>query len=255
VALGAEFRIPKAAEVVARDLRNRIIRGDLKEGESLPSEGDLTESFGVSRPTLREAVRILESENLIRVARGARGGARVLRPDPEVASRHFGVLLQARGVTIGDIYRTRRIIEPPAARIATETGGAAAIERLEELIEHARKVLDDDRQTRESSARFFQTLVALSGVQTLMLLSSMLEHLTARYNEHLLATASARSDYPARKRRALKVKERLVALMREGDGAAAEAFLAGYMAHIAELLERWGIADQVLDVLSHPPQN
>ena len=60
-------------------------------------------------------MRILESENLIRIARGARGGARVLRPDPQVASRYFGVLLQARGVTIGDIYRTRRIIEPPAA--------------------------------------------------------------------------------------------------------------------------------------------
>ncbi len=72
---------------MAAELRRRIVSGELEVGgDPLPSEGKLMSQFGVSRPTLREAFRILESEQLIRVLRGARGGARVLKPDP--ASQH-----------------------------------------------------------------------------------------------------------------------------------------------------------------------
>ena len=56
-----ELRVPKTAEIVADRIRKRIISGDLDEGSSLPPEGQLLEQFGVSRPTLREAFRILEA--------------------------------------------------------------------------------------------------------------------------------------------------------------------------------------------------
>ena len=59
------FRVPKTGELVAQRLRARIIRGELAEGDSLPAEGALIEEFGVSRPTLREAYRVLETHGLL----------------------------------------------------------------------------------------------------------------------------------------------------------------------------------------------
>ena len=79
-------KVPKASELVAADLRRRIVTGKLKPGALLPSEAVLMQEFGVSRPTLREAFRILESEAIITVLRGARGGGRVLEPDGSVAA-------------------------------------------------------------------------------------------------------------------------------------------------------------------------
>src|SRR5947207_2228594 len=97
-----QVRVPKTAELVAAQLRRQIVRGELKEGDALPPEAALMEQFGVSRPTLREAFRVLESESLISIRRGSRGGARVHTPNGEVAARHAGLLLQVRGTTLGD---------------------------------------------------------------------------------------------------------------------------------------------------------
>src|SRR6201995_6135095 len=98
-------RVPKAGELVATQLRRQIVRGDLREGDALPSEAVLMERFGVSRPTLREAFRILEAEDLISVKRGSRGGARVTQPSLSVAARYVGLLLQVQGTTIAEIGR------------------------------------------------------------------------------------------------------------------------------------------------------
>ena len=68
----APVKVPKTAELVAAQLRRQIVRGDLREGDALPPEATLMEQFAVSRPTLREAFRVLESEALISVRRGAR---------------------------------------------------------------------------------------------------------------------------------------------------------------------------------------
>src|SRR5213080_2961741 len=104
VRVGRLLRAPKTAELIASDLRRQIVRGELTAGATLPSEMLLMEQYGVSRPTLREAFRILESESLISVRRGARGGARVVSPDIAVAARYVGLLLQMSGTTIADVY-------------------------------------------------------------------------------------------------------------------------------------------------------
>ena len=67
---GAPVRSPKTAELVAGTLRRMVVDGQLKEGDFLPNEAELMTHFGVSRPTLREAVRVLESERLVEVRRG-----------------------------------------------------------------------------------------------------------------------------------------------------------------------------------------
>ncbi|MBN9593367.1 MAG: FadR family transcriptional regulator, partial [Alphaproteobacteria bacterium] len=73
-------RVPKAAELIADVIRRQIVVGELKEGEPLPAEALLMAQFKVSRPTLREAFRILETDGLIQVRRVAGGGARARLP-------------------------------------------------------------------------------------------------------------------------------------------------------------------------------
>jgi GntR family transcriptional regulator, transcriptional repressor for pyruvate dehydrogenase complex len=112
---GQMLRAPKTAELIASHIRGQIVRGELTTGDTLPSEAAMTEMFGVSRPTLREAFRILETESLISIRRGARGGAQVSAPDVAVAARYVGLLLQVTHTTIADVYEARMVIEPVAA--------------------------------------------------------------------------------------------------------------------------------------------
>ncbi|MGZ5365488.1 MAG: FadR/GntR family transcriptional regulator, partial [Mycobacterium sp.] len=107
------LREPKMADRVATVLRRMFIRGEITEGTMLPPESELMERFGVSRPTLREAFRVLESESLIEVQRGVRGGARVTRPRRETLARYAGLILEYEGVTLKDVYDARMTLETP----------------------------------------------------------------------------------------------------------------------------------------------
>src|SRR5258705_11503514 len=102
VPASAAVRSPKTAELVAGTLRRMVVDGQLKDGDFLPNEAELMAHFGVSRPTLREAVRVLESERLVEGRRGARTGARGLVPGPEIVARPAGPLLELTGATIAD---------------------------------------------------------------------------------------------------------------------------------------------------------
>src|ERR1700728_587121 len=132
--VGQRVRAPKTAELIASHIRGQIVRGELITGQTLPSEGALMEMFSVSRPTLREAFRILETESLINVRRGARGGARVVAPDIAVAARYVGLLLQVQGATINDVYEARMISEPPCARLFALHHTDEDIEKLTEVV-------------------------------------------------------------------------------------------------------------------------
>jgi GntR family transcriptional regulator, transcriptional repressor for pyruvate dehydrogenase complex len=70
----------------------------------LPPESELMEQFGVSRPTLHEAFRVLESESLIQMQHGVRGGARVTSPTKQTLARYAGLILEYEGVTLKDVY-------------------------------------------------------------------------------------------------------------------------------------------------------
>ena len=107
VPAGTAIRSPKTAELVAGTLRRMVVDGQLKEGDFLPNEAELMAHFSVSRPTLREAVRVLESERLVEVRRGSRTGARVRVPGAEIVARPAGLLLELSGATIADVMVAR----------------------------------------------------------------------------------------------------------------------------------------------------
>ena len=111
----------KTHAVVADRIRRRIVSGELAEGQRLPPEEELTAQFGVARTTLREALRVLESQGLIEIRRGRGGGPTVTHPDLGPVSTALATSLQLQGTTLGDLDAARRLIETEVAgRLAAE---------------------------------------------------------------------------------------------------------------------------------------
>lgn len=187
--LTGSARPPKTAEIVANRIRKAIITGQLSEGERLPHEAQLTEDFGVSRPTIRETIRILESEGLIYVVRGAKGGARIRAPGPEHIARSMGIALQAKGVTIGDLFAARSMIEPPAAREAARIGSQETIDILSAQIAKQRSLAGNSEALAPAIAEFHLLLLECSENLTMSIVGRALYdvsalHIQTYYKKH-----------------------------------------------------------------------
>lgn len=244
-------RVPKTAELVANRLRRQIVKGQLREGDSLPPEAELVEQFGVSRPTLREAFRILESESLISVTRGSRGGARVHLPDLRTAARRAGLLLQVRGVTLADVQAARMIIEPPCARMLAERRDRDGLRRLRALIEEERQQVSDHHAFAELSTRFHELVVELGGNQTLSLLVSLLHDIVEMHAEVSLEQSAESSGDGAvvRRKRAIRSHEKLVAFVEAGDAERAERHWRNHIDVASKLILNTVGAKTVVDLL------
>jgi DNA-binding FadR family transcriptional regulator len=213
------LRVPKTAELIAAALRRQIVRGELDDGDVLPPETALMEQFAISRPTLREAFRVLESEALITVHRGSHGGARVHKPDIEVAGRFTGLVLQARGTTVADVLCAHALIGAQCARLLTERRTSGDLERL-------RLAAGGTDGQRESSSNFphqFHALVVqLCGVDTMQVLEGLLRHVIERASVWKICADRGASDGPANRHAPDDSHRRLVEHVAAGDVDAAE---------------------------------
>src|SRR2546430_11586771 len=116
--------VPKASDVLADDLRERILLGEFPEGTALTTERDLVAQTQMSRATVREALRILEVQGLIRIKTGRAGGAYVQKPDDESVADSVALVIRGRRFRMAALLETREAIEPacapPAAKYRTD---------------------------------------------------------------------------------------------------------------------------------------
>jgi len=254
--IGQNIRPLKTGEMIASYLRSKIVRGELAEGDCLPSEVELMRQFDVSRPTLREAFRILETESLIELRRGARG-ARIIAPSVEVAARYVGLLMQTSGTTVSDVYEARSLLEPVAAGLlATRRTQqdladlSACADDLERLLDPGQPPADVPAWTRRSQ-RFHDLLMERAGNKTLALQSLVLREVV---DTHLLL-ASRQPGMVALPAsgfaRVVRSYRKLIALVEARDAAGAEAHWRTHMDVAARSL----LPDQlksatVLDIFS-----
>lgn len=228
------IRAPKMAEVVATRLRRRIVRGELKAGDFLPSEAVLVAQMGISRPVLREALRILEAEALLRIRRGAKGGAEVRAPQVDVVARYLGLLLQSRGVTVGDVFRARIAFEPLAARLLATRASRESIDILEAILDEERRHLENPRMFARTVVRFDEELVRLCGNEILAVFGGMLTRLIEQKVDLSLDEYLRRfnPDTATMRRDVREVHERhvrLLKLVKSKKPAQAEAHWRGYL--------------------------
>ncbi len=234
VASRTAVRSPKTAELVAGTLRRMVVEGQLKDGDFLPNEAELMAHFGVSRPTLREAVRVLESERLVEVRRGSRTGARVRVPGPEVVARPAGLLLELSGATIADLLTAKSAIEPMAARLLAETGTTEAFDELEQMLEGLATVDHQSDRLAESTGAFHLRVVQLSGNATLGIVAGMLHEITVRHTAFVFNERRpvSRDDYE----KLMRSYRKLLQALRAGDADRAEAHWRKHLDTSRELL-------------------
>ncbi|GEM84511.1 MAG: GntR family transcriptional regulator [Meiothermus sp.] len=148
-------RIP---EKLAKDLEQLLQDGVWRPGDLLPGERDLASRFGVSRSSVREALRILELHGWVEIRQG--DGTRVAHP-----SESFGRRLRSRlheEDFIAELFEVRRILEPAVAALAAERGDKQAIERLEALLAQQKAAKGDLYQFVELDMDFHKTLAEMS---------------------------------------------------------------------------------------------
>ena len=242
----------KASMVIADELRRRIARGELLPGDALPSETNLTTELGYSKPTVREALRILEQEGLIAVKRGVNGGPEVRQLSIAKVAQPLGVFLQIADVPVADVWKSRdRIV-------------AGAIERLAERddvdlgpLEHAANELlghvGDVERYYLDMIEVAEVAVKLAGSATDHLIVVALRHIIER---ELRAATAAVSDLDVALWAEKEIADgwqRVVRNVRAGNQRAA---LAGYQAQTAVLdrfLESEAANTTVGDVLRSSP--
>src|SRR3712207_3501215 len=131
----------KAYEHVADQLRELILSGAITRGQRLPNGAALGVQFGVSRATVREALRVLATQNLIRTTKGATGGSFVILPTADhisdFLSSNISLLSQTETVSLDEFLELREFLEVPAARLAARRHDDETLERLQAEIGRA----------------------------------------------------------------------------------------------------------------------
>jgi GntR family transcriptional repressor for pyruvate dehydrogenase complex len=155
---------------VEEQLRAAILSGELPAGHRLQSEAELARLFGVSRNTVREGLRSLETQGLISKIPGAGGGSFVQAVDQQSLSRvlqeSVGTLIQLGTIGLDDLSALREYLEVPSARLAAERRSGEDVEALRSIVERQQALLDRDFDTAENSKlnlEFHNAVARVSG--------------------------------------------------------------------------------------------
>jgi GntR family transcriptional repressor for pyruvate dehydrogenase complex len=180
--------------------------------------------FVVSRATLREAVRLLESEGLIEVRRGTRTGALITMPGADTVARPAGFLLQMSGATLADVFAARSGIEPTAVNLLARNRSTVALVELDAMVAEKLPTAWEHNTAHLAIAEFHRRLVELSGNVTLGIIAAMPFELT----ERCAPRGRNRMNW-AEFDALLGVYRQLLTYVRAGDGTGAEAFWQSHL--------------------------
>ncbi len=212
----------KTGEVVAAAIRRQIANGELVVGDRLQSEEEMTESLGVARTTLREALRVLESQGLIAIKRGRGGGPIVTMPELDRLAEPLAVVLQLRATTTTDLDAARALIEPNLAGWLAAKHTDDDLAALSAAATAAQVAADADDRVAfgRAAALVHETLLLRSGNNTLSVISQLLRRILL---ERYVHAAAASASPPSVMRRAAKSYAKLVRLIAAGEAEAAKA--------------------------------
>jgi GntR family transcriptional regulator, transcriptional repressor for pyruvate dehydrogenase complex len=214
------LRTHRVAEAVAAQLRLRILEGDLVDGSELPPESVLLKEYPASRPSLREAFRILETEGLVSVRRGKVGGIVIKSPTPDSAAYHMGLLLHSRAIPMQDLAAARELLESFCAeQAALRADHGAVSERLRQLNDEAEQVVENGPAFTGAAVKFHEGLVHAAGNQTLRIFAGMLESVWSTQEIGWANKAADEASYPAvnLRRAVLRAHASIVKAIEAGD--------------------------------------
>lgn len=228
-ASGRPRRAP-AYESIAEALRAQIDEGQIEVGQRLPSETALAERFGVSRPTIREALRSLQEAGFVE-----RRSPRILTArghDDEPTQRRIVQSLQRNKVTFADLHDALRLLEPALSARAAERAGEDDLLRLEANLDAQERNLAAFSEWNALDQDFHLMIASIAGNPALTLAREPISRLLMPALEQLMSSEELTKAALGRHRR-------IYAEIATGDAEAAELMTRR---HIQEFQEAWAAA-------------
>jgi len=174
--------VKRPREQVESQLREAILEGHFQQGEKLPSELDLSARFGVSRTTIREALRALASDGLIRKVPGAAGGNFVMAIDHHALGGQIResveTILRLGTVTMEELLQVRQFLEVPSASLAARNRSEEQLAELRRFVEDVKGLPLADPRIEDLDVSFHSVIAEASGNRMLLSFVSALHQVT-----------------------------------------------------------------------------
>jgi GntR family transcriptional repressor for pyruvate dehydrogenase complex len=223
-----------ASEQVAVEIQHHIQEEGLGPGDFLGREEDLAAEFGVSRPTLREALKLLASGNLIRASKGPGGGIFVARTAEQGISRSLSdaiaMMLETGSVTLDELLEARLLLEVPLAGLAAYQPDESTVERLREVVEKEAASEPEDTETQASAdTEIHRTLAAAAGNRMVQALTDWIFDVVQPLLIEVLQPAVVQSAIAEQ-------HQALLAAVEKGDPARAERAMKDHLLYLQDVL-------------------
>jgi GntR family transcriptional repressor for pyruvate dehydrogenase complex len=214
------------AEIV-RQIRGLIADGQLKSGDRLPPERDLAERFRVSRTSVREALRALESTGLVEIRAGE--GAFVRPASVEALVEPLALVILTHREATADLYEARRLLEPPIAALAARRAGPEEVAELIRILDEQAKEVAGGRTGLAQDAAFHTAIAHSAHNRAITRIVTTLMDLLAQTREESLHT-------PGRPERSHQDHRRILAAIQARDGEAARQAMLDHLVAVERLV-------------------
>jgi GntR family transcriptional repressor for pyruvate dehydrogenase complex len=234
VALVKVGAIRGASEQVAVQIQHYIQREGLEPGDFLGREDDLATEFGVSRPTLREGLKLLASGNLIRASKGPGGGIFVAHTAEQGMSRSLSnaiaMMLETGSVSLAELLDARLLLEVPLAGRAAYKADPETVERLREAVRAEAGAPPEDHDALAAADAEIHRIVAAAAD------NRMLEALTGWVFEVVQPSLSELLQEAIVHSAVVEQHETLLAAVEKGDPARAERAMKDHLLYLGDVL-------------------
>jgi GntR family transcriptional repressor for pyruvate dehydrogenase complex len=224
----------RVSETIVRRIKKQISDGRLAAGHKLPAEREMARQFKTSRVSVREAYRSLEELGVLRIRRGADGGAFIAKVDHEPVLRSLALVLGLAKTSHKELTEARLLIEPPIARLAARRARKEDIARLERALEQEeQQAAVRTAPFRPTGSQFHRLIAACARNLPLIVLMNVLADLTA--------DAAAALDVSLRARHRLQnchYHRLIFDAIRQRDGEAAYTIMAEHVGDIQGRVHR-----------------
>lgn len=225
------IRQVRASGEIVSQIERAIFDGELKTGDRLESERELAERFGVSRITVRDALRVLEARGLVHVKVGASGGAFVSDTNVDQVAESISTMILLRRMTLSGVAEARTVVETATCELAAERADVAAIERIEREVERGRSVVREQAPHTEASMDFHVAVADASK-------NELLAATVAAYRDLLVQTLHDMRDVRSAKT-TQRAHEEILDAIRTHDPEAARSLMLEHLQDFEKRLRRW----------------
>jgi GntR family transcriptional repressor for pyruvate dehydrogenase complex len=226
-----------ASEQIALEIRRHLESSGLQPGDRLGSEPELAATFGVSRPTLREALRLLAGSHLIRATQGRKGGIFVANTPNQGMSRNVSqsvaTMLAAESVSVAELLQARLFMEVPLAGVAAEHATDATLAALDQAIADAEPWRPGTEAFNAADARFHRAIAEATGNELLIAFTSWIIDVLQPHLAEQIGPRLGGEEILAQHRAIARA-------IRRGQPAAAERAMRAHLEHLLDVVAAMG---------------